>query len=78
MLRAVLESQSQKKADLEEAALMEARRQLRLLNQRLPALIPLAGLTALLGLPGTVPGMIDDFQQVTENPDVPALVRADE
>ena len=33
-LRAVLESQSQKKADLEEAAPLEARRELRLLNRR--------------------------------------------
>ena len=36
----------------------------------------MAGLTALLGLPGTVPGMIDDFQQVAEGPGVPVLVRA--
>ena len=74
----MLESQSRKKADLEEAALTEARRELRLLNQRLPALIPLAGLTAPLGLPGAVPGMIDDFQQVAEGPGVPLMVRADE
>lgn len=64
--------------DLEEAALMEARRELGLLNQRFPALIPLAGLTALLGLPVTMPGMIVDFQQVAEGPGVPVLVRADE
>ena len=49
-----------------------------MLNQRLPALIPLAGLTALLGLPGTMPGMIADFQQVAEGPGVPVLVRVDE
>ena len=42
----------------------------------IPALIPLAGLTALLGLPGTMPGMIDDFQQMSEGPGVPVLVRA--
>lgn len=47
-----------------------------MLNQRLPALIPLAGLTALLGLPGTMLGMIVDFQQVADGPGV--LVRVDE
>ena len=64
VLRAVLESQSRGKADLEEAALMEARRELRLLNQRLPSLGLLAGLAPLLGLLGTVIGMIKAFQQV--------------
>ena len=64
VLRAVLESQSRGKDDLEEAALMEARRELRLLNQRLPALSMLAGLAPLLGLLGTVIGMIKAFQQV--------------
>ena len=64
VLRAVLESRSREKADLEEAALMEARRELRLLNLRLPALSLLAGLAPLLGLLGTVIGMIKAFQQV--------------
>ena len=50
MLRAVLESQSQKRA----------------------------GLAALLGLPGAVVGIIDDFQQMVEGPGVPVTVRADE
>ena len=66
VLRAVLESRSREKADLEEAALMEARRELRLLNLRLPALSLLAGLAPLLGLLGTVIGMIKAFQQVAE------------
>lgn len=64
VLRAVLESRSRDKADLEEAALMEARRELRLLNLRLPVLSLLAGLAPLLGLLGTVIGMIKAFQQV--------------
>ena len=64
VLRAVLESSSREKTDLEEAALMEARRELRLLNQRLPALNLLAGLAPLIGLLGTVIGMIKAFQQV--------------
>ena len=64
VLRAVLESSSRDKIVLEEAALMEARRELRLLNQRLPALNLLAGLAPLLGLLGTVIGMIKAFQQV--------------
>ena len=66
VLRAVLESQSRGKADLEEAAVMEARRELRLLNLRLPALNLLAGLAPLLGLLGTVVGMIKAFQQVAQ------------
>ena len=56
---------------------MEARRELGLLNQRLPALNLLAGLAPLLGLLGTVVGMIKDFQQVAEDPDVPVMVNAD-
>jgi biopolymer transport protein ExbB len=64
VLRAILESQSRKRRHLEEAALMEARRELRLLNLRLPVLGLLAGLAPLLGLLGTVIGMIKAFQQV--------------
>ena len=56
---------------------MEARRELGLLNQRLPALNLLAGLAPLLGLLGTVIGMIKDFQQVAEDLDVPVMVSAD-
>ena len=56
---------------------MEARRELGLLNQRLPALNLLAGLAPLLGLLGTVIGMIKDFQQVAEDLDVPVMVNAD-
>ena len=78
MSRTVLESKLRGKTDLEEAALMEARRELGLLNQRLPALSLLAGLAPLFGLPGTMPGMIADFQQVAEGPGAPVLVRADE
>ena len=64
VLRAVLESTSREKTSLEEAALMEARRELSLLNRRLPALSLLAGLAPLIGLLGTVIGMIKAFQQV--------------
>ncbi len=56
---------------------MEARRELGLLNQRLPALNLLAGLAPLLGLLGTVIAVIKDFQQVAEDPDVPVMVHAD-
>ena len=56
---------------------MEARRELGLLNQRLPALNLLAGLAPLLGLLGTVIGMIKDFQQAAEDLDVPVMVNAD-
>ena len=77
MLRAVLESQSREKADLEEATLMEVRGELRLLNQRFPALNLLAGLTPLLGLLGRAICMIKAFQRVAEDPDVPVTVHAD-
>ena len=76
--RVVLESKPRGNTDLEEAALMEARRELGLLNQRLPALSLLAGLAPRLGLLGTVIGMIKDFQQVAESPDGPVMVHADE
>ena len=56
---------------------MEARRELGLLSQRLPALNLLAGLAPLLGLLGTVIGIIKDFQQVAEDLDVPVMVNAD-
>ena len=38
----------------------------------------MAGWASLLGLPGAVIGTINAFQQVTEDPDVPVMVRADE
>ena len=57
---------------------MEKRRELCLLNQRIPALDLLAGWASLLGLLGAVIGTINDFQQVAEDPDVPVMVRADE
>ena len=62
--RALLAAPSHDKADLEEVALMHARRELRQLNLRLPTLHLIAGLAPLLGLLGTVVGMVKAFQQV--------------
>jgi biopolymer transport protein ExbB len=68
VLRALLVSLSQDKADLEEIAYMQARRELRLLNARLPTLNLIAGLAPLIGLLGTVVGMVKAFQQVASAP----------
>jgi biopolymer transport protein ExbB len=62
--RALLAAPSPDKADLEEVALMHARRELRQLNLRLPTLNPIAGLAPLMGLLETVVGMVKAFQQV--------------
>lgn len=62
VFRALLLSFSQDKDDLEDLALMQARREMRRLNTRLPTLI--AGLAPLIGLLGTVVGMVRAFQQV--------------
>ena len=64
VLRVLLLSFSQDKGDLEEVALMQARRELRGLNARLPTLGLIAGLAPLIGLMGTVVGMVKAFQQV--------------
>ena len=62
--RALLAAPSHDKAVLEEVALMHARRELRQLNLRLPILNLIAGLGPLMGLLGTVVGMVKAFQQV--------------
>jgi biopolymer transport protein ExbB len=64
VLRALLAVPSHDKADLEDVALMHARRELRQLNTRLPTLHLIAGLAPLMGLLGTVVGMVKAFQQV--------------
>ena len=64
VLRSLLLSLSQDKADLEDIAMMQGRRELRRLNVRLPTLNLIAGLAPLIGLLGTVVGMVRAFQQV--------------
>lgn len=64
VLRALLATPSYEKAGLEDVALMQARRELRQLNTRLPTLHLIAGLAPLMGLLGTVVGMVKAFQQV--------------
>ncbi|HEY7712433.1 MAG TPA: MotA/TolQ/ExbB proton channel family protein, partial [Candidatus Entotheonella sp.] len=49
---------------LEELALHQARHELQRLSQRLPLLNLIAGLAPLVGLLGTVVGMVKAFQQV--------------
>ncbi len=52
------------KSELEELAVHQARQELQRLTQRLPLLNLIAGLAPLVGLLGTVVGMVKAFQQV--------------
>ena len=61
---ALLEVPTLEKTDLEEVAVMQARRELYRLTRRLPLLRLIATLTPLIGLLGTVIGMVKAFQQV--------------
>ncbi len=64
VFRALLLAPPQSKADLEELAMMQARQEHRRLTQRLPLLNLIAGLAPLMGLLGTVVGMVKAFQTV--------------
>jgi biopolymer transport protein ExbB len=64
VLRALLAAQSHDETDLEDVAHMQARRELRRLNTRLPTLHLIAILAPLIGLLGTVVGMVKALQQV--------------
>ncbi len=64
VFRAILLAPPQSKADLEELAMMQARQEHRRLNRRLPLLNLIAGLAPLVGLLGTVVGMVRAFQTV--------------
>jgi biopolymer transport protein ExbB len=64
VLRALLAAQSHDQTDLEDVVVIQARRELRRLNTRLPTLNLIAGLALLTGLLGTVVGMVQAFQQV--------------
>jgi biopolymer transport protein ExbB len=61
---AILKAAPQDKAALEELATIQARHELRRLSVRLPLLNLLAGLAPLVGLLGTVVGMVRAFQTV--------------
>jgi biopolymer transport protein ExbB len=65
---ALLRHQAQDKADLEELATVQARQELRRLIARLPLLNLIAALAPLIGLLGTVVGMVKAFQQVASAP----------
>jgi biopolymer transport protein ExbB len=64
LFRVLLKAPPQDKTDLEELAAIQARRELRRLTVRLPLLSLLAGLAPLVGLLGTVVGMVRAFQTV--------------
>ncbi len=64
VFRALLLAPPQSKADLEELAMMQARQEHRRLTRRLPLLNLIAGLAPLMGLLGTVVGMVRAFQTV--------------
>ncbi len=64
VFRALLLAPPQSKADLEELAMMQARQEHQRLARRLPLLNLIAGLAPLIGLLGTVVGMVRAFQTV--------------
>lgn len=64
VLGALLLAPPQSKAELEELAIMQARQEHRRLTRRLPLLNLIAGLAPLIGLLGTVVGMVRAFQTV--------------
>jgi biopolymer transport protein ExbB len=61
---AVLQQPSGEKADLEELAAMQGRKELKRLTRRLPLLSLIAGIAPLIGLLGTVLGLVKAFQKV--------------
>lgn len=76
VFRALLLAPPQSKANLEELAMMQARHEHRRLTQRLPLLNLIAGLAPLVGLLGTVVGMVRAFQTVAtaQGPVNPSLL----
>ncbi|PON19233.1 MotA/TolQ/ExbB proton channel family protein [Candidatus Entotheonella serta] len=64
VFQALLLAPPQSKADLEELAMMQARQEHQRLTRRLPLLNLIAGLAPLVGLLGTVVGMVRAFQTV--------------
>jgi biopolymer transport protein ExbB len=64
VFRVLLQAVSRDKGELEELALHQARHELQRLSKRLPLLNLIGGLAPLVGLLGTVVGMVKAFQQV--------------
>ncbi|MFQ5881966.1 MAG: MotA/TolQ/ExbB proton channel family protein [Candidatus Methylomirabilales bacterium] len=64
VFRELLEQRLKGKPDLEELAAIEGRKELKRLTVRLPLLNLIAGLAPLIGLLGTVMGMVKAFQKV--------------
>jgi biopolymer transport protein ExbB len=61
---ALLQQPSGAKADLEELATIQGRKELQRLTRRLPLLSLIAGVAPLIGLLGTVMGLVKAFQKV--------------
>jgi biopolymer transport protein ExbB len=61
---ALLQQPSGEKADLEELATIQGRKELQRLTRRLPLLYLIAGVAPLIGLLGTVMGLVKAFQKV--------------
>jgi biopolymer transport protein ExbB len=61
---ALLREPSGEKADLEELAAMQGSKELKRLTRRLPLLLLIAGMAPLIGLLGTVLGLVKAFQKV--------------
>jgi biopolymer transport protein ExbB len=76
VLRVLLLAPPQSKADLEELAMMQARQEHQRLSHRLSLLNLIAGLAPLVGLLGTVVGMVRAFQTVatTQGPVNPSTL----
>ncbi|MFQ5840211.1 MAG: MotA/TolQ/ExbB proton channel family protein [Candidatus Methylomirabilales bacterium] len=64
----LLEQRLKGKPDLEELATIQGKEELRRLTVRLPLLNLIAGLAPLIGLLGTVMGMVKAFQKVAASP----------
>jgi len=76
VFRVLLLAPPQTKADLEEVAMMQARQEYQRLTRRLSLLNLIAGLAPLVGLLGTVVGMVRAFQTVatTQGPVNPSML----
>lgn len=60
----LLKTSLTEKADLEEVATIQGRQELQRLTRRLPLLYVIAGVAPLIGLLGTVMGLVKAFQKV--------------
>ncbi|HXH12760.1 MAG TPA: MotA/TolQ/ExbB proton channel family protein [Alphaproteobacteria bacterium] len=64
VFRAVLDTSFTERSELEEVALIQGKKELQRLSRRLPLLSLIVGIAPLLGLLGTVLGLVKAFQKV--------------